>query len=308
MKEKIKNIFKCIGVFFLAWLYVFWISGAIEVVISNLTGIKIDGIALFISLIIIPIVCAIIIVILYGISLKNVLKETWFKRFLTDNSKRLCILFFILAGCYLSLKGEATFTRENTGTLLTIQWMIFTISSALFGVWAIQAKKQISDNEPVSKNNNAEATGINAILKMHERKQYVSVLSDIKYCIILLIMNLALLVCYTTVFYLYLEIEGYLFQLISVLSFYFCLQTIINVFMNTITPLLVDTIVKINAYKKTLKEENKLIDKALKQEMVKYLIEKTKNDSLISIEEKSKAIEIFKSLLIEDDSIKGENK
>ena len=78
--------------------------------------------------------------------------------------------------------------------------------------------------------------------------------------------------------------------------------------MNTITPLLFDTMVKTTAYKKTLKEENKLIDKALKQEMVALLIETTENDSSKSIEEKSRVIEIFKSLLIEDDSIKGENK
>lgn len=308
MKGKIKNIFKCIGVFFLAWLYVFWIAGAIEGVISNLTGIKIDEITLFITLILIPVVCGTIIAVLYGVSLKNVLKETLFKRFLTDNSKRLYILFFILAGCYFSLKGEATFTRENTGTLLTIQWMIFTISSALFGIWAIQAKKQISDNEPVSKENDDEATGIDAISKISERKQYVSILSDIKYCIVLLIINLVLIVFYTTIFYLHPEIAGYLFQLISVLSFYFCLQTITNVFMNTITPLLIDTMVKTTAYKKTLKEENKLMDKALKQEMVARLIETTENDSSKSIEEKSRVIEIFKSLLIEDDSIKGENK
>ena len=175
-------------------------------------------------------------------------------------------LFFIFS---LAIKKDVYLSSEILIQFLNIQWVIFGISIAVFGIWitGLMGRK----NELLSKidENKIRKEDKKSLEIQSERKFF----ANVHFSVFFLICNLFLLILSTSLFYIVFHGEANLItQSFAVSSCYLCTNSLVSIFIDVLSPVLF--------FKKKVKEVYELDKKKFDKQRIEKEAKKFLNEIL----------------------------
>lgn len=222
------------------------------------------------------------ILLIYPLIIK---KKNKLSKFCEKHS--LSVSFFILFAMItmVAITNRKEYNEQRISELLNVEWVIFGITIAFFTIWnALYLSKKKKKNK-----NPNDLVGIERINEINSINSEILDNNSMLYSLVLLIFNTILLVLTTTMFYISVTSENTV-KIFSTISFYFCTNTMISIFTETIIPMFKNKLEydsSIKEYK--LDDDHEIFVQAIAEEVI---IKFAKND--------------FKDLNEEDKKVKME--
>ena len=224
------------------------------------------------------------------------------------NKHSISISFFVMMIMIIivSINNIKEYDLERLSNLLNIEWIIFGITVAFFTIWNTffitkYEKKEENPNEIIG------LKRLELIIDINDKKMHFKIMI---YSLIMIIINVILLLTFTSMF-LVNEIDKNVVNVISLISFYFCTNTMITIFIECIFPMIemkMEFDGRIEKYdlKNDLKNDLNLIVTSAFEEVAYNLMEKNTTDL-----DENKATEVldkFKEILIKNRNDDGKAK
>lgn len=192
--------------------------------------------------------------------------KSWIKN--REYKLELTYILFIIA-CF-SIRSEIIFDNTSISNFITIQWMIFTVSTAIFLVYCNSIKQYLQKQIPDSE---SSANGLARMEHLNKRKDFYTQVGEALSPIKLLEINLLSLIVTTGAVYCAFGLNIYT-QAIVVFSFYLSTNSLCMIFQQTAIPAKreIETILK--KYEISVEEENSEITKAVVEEIILRLKDK----------------------------------
>lgn len=145
----------------------------------------------------------------------------------------MAVFGLIIIITVLSINNSTILNVEKQNNLLSIEWTIFGITTAFFTIWnALYLSKHDRNTE-----NPDKMVGIERLKAIQDINNKLSENNNLIFPIILLIINAFLLLWATSLTYVY-PLNDSVLNKVSIISYYFCTNTMISIFFETITPMI----------------------------------------------------------------------
>lgn len=233
-----------------------------------------------------------IIIMYFGImpskNLSKLLHPSKFKRWLERNSYNLVTGYILFILACLSVQDEVIFDSTTLNNFIVIQWMIFTVSVAVFLAYWGPIKPYLLGIKP---NQMEDSKGIGRINYLMDKKAFYSQIGDVLSTIRLLTINLFTLIIATTISSFLMGTNIYS-QTVAIFSFYLSTNSLCMIFYGITAP--------ISKEIKAMMKENEISEAEYSETMLKALIE----EIVLQIEDKHKPLSDEESSKNGDDDAK----
>lgn len=196
-----------------------------------------------------------LLAIAYLILYEKVEGNTKFGIFLSLHYPKLLLIYIILLIVFISIKSEIIWTYDTLKDVIALEWTIFGISIAIFLVWNMLIVKHLTNIQPQKPSTMNLLQKRGYIIKKGEFYQTASMAFN---SVTMLIINLLVLILATGSIFILKEQVTLMNQNIAIVSFYFCTNTIISLFMDIIKPL--------NEERKRILSESKVTSKDIAEQ------------------------------------------
>lgn len=205
-------------------------------------------------------------------NLSKLLHPSRFKQWLERNIHNLVIAYILFILACWSVQDGVIFDSNTFNNLIVIQWMIFTVSVAIFLSYWGPIKPYLAEIKP---NQEGDKKGVERINCLMDKKEFYSQIGDVLSTIRLLTINLFVLVITTAVICLLVGVNIYT-QTVAIFCFYLSTNSLCMIFYGITTP--------ISKEIKMMMKENEVSEKEYSETMLKALIEEV----VLQLENKSK--------------------
>lgn len=233
-----------------------------------------------------------ILIMYFGImpskKLSKLLHPSKFKLWLERNSHNLVTGYILFILACVSVQDEVIFDSNSLNNLIVIQWMIFTISVAVFLVYWGSIKPYLIDIRPIQTD---DSKGIKRINYLLDKKSFYSQIGDALSTIRLLTINLFVLIIATAISCFMIGANIYSQ---TVATFSFCLS------VNSLCMIFNGIAVPISKEIKTMMKENEVSEEEYSETMLKGFIEEV----ILQTEDKHKSLSEEESFQNGDDNAK----
>lgn len=175
-----------------------------------------------------------IIVIVYLIILLRKKSRNRFDNWLTMSFSRIVLYYLISIICFISIRKDIMFTYEDLCNIISLEWTILGISIAIFLVWSVIIIDYLEKKKPTEIDKGSLFERLLYILYKTEYNLDTTLALN---PFVLLFINLIVLIIATFGVYFYGKTHTLFVQNIAIISFYFSTNTIIELFLNYLTPL-----------------------------------------------------------------------
>lgn len=206
-----------------------------------------------------------ILIMYFGImpskKLSKLLHPSKFKLWLARNSHNLVTGYILFILACVSVQNEVIFDSNTLNNLIVIQWMIFTVSVAVFLVYWGSTKPYLKNIRPTQTD---DSKGIKRINYLMDKKSFYSQIGDALFTIRLLTINLFILIMATAMSCFMIGANIYS-QTVAIFSF--CLST------NSLCVIFNGIAVPISKEIKAMMKENEVSEEEYSETMLTGLIE-----------------------------------
>lgn len=193
--------------------------------------------------------------------------ETKLSIWLKNNIIHIVIVCLFLSIACSSLKEEVVFTETKLTSFISIQWMVLTVSIAIFLVYWNIVKKNLPQGYKDIKHLDKS---INDILQVYSKQSVYSSVQIVYMPLIMLAVNLIALIVVTDVFFSSKEISVPL-QSICIFSFSLCGSTLSSIFFQVFAPIRNEIRTLLKGNKTTAEEINDAQDGVIAEILVKWV-------------------------------------
>lgn len=151
------------------------------------------------------------------------------------NIPNLMMYYTISIVCFVSIRTEIEWSKNELKDILSLEWTIFAISIAIFLVWNSFILKQLQESKP---NDKVLKNRFEKLRFFLDKNEYYEKVSDAYSALILLCLNMFILVAATASVYIAWNNSSLLHENLVIISFYLCTNTLIQLFLNIIMPLM----------------------------------------------------------------------
>ncbi len=177
-----------------------------------------------------------ILVFIYFISVAKKGKESKIFLWLRKNDYVIILGIIILSIIFISLTPVKIWEINETKDIISIQWVIFGISIAIFVLWHMLTLKYLDEKSEII----TPTEGSNYREKYQKLNASIDLIGEVNTrlsTIVWLIINLLILIIATSIVYLMNKAESTLAQNIVIISFYFSTNTIFRLFLDILIPI-----------------------------------------------------------------------
>lgn len=217
-------------------------------------------------------------VTIYTIIRTNSLKSTKLSNWLAMNWHKFSLYYVISIICFAAIENEIIFDFNALNNLISLEWTIFGISITIFLVWNVLIVNYLKEKKPKEKQGCLPLEKLKTITQKGEFYQNANSLFN---SVTLLIINIIVLVLASAVTYMNKNSINLFNQNIAIVSFFFCTNTLIELFMGILKPL--------SEEKKHILDGTKISNKEVLEG--NKILEKTTN--LITVVEEINASKLF---------------
>ena len=203
-----------------------------------------DGLFLFLVIFIFIIFIGVFFMFIIYPSITN--KNNKFTKMLNRHSISISFFIIMLMIILVSIYNKKEFDIDRITNLLNIEWIIFGVTVAFFTVWNALF---LSKYENIEENPNDEI-GIKRLQLIGNINQKKIHFTSMLYSILMLIINVLLLISFTSLF-LVNNSDNEIVNILSLISFYFSTNTMITIFVECIIPMIdmkIDFDIRIEKY------------------------------------------------------------
>lgn len=186
---------------------------------------------------------------------------------LKNNTVNVIIICLFLSIACSSLKEEVVFTETKLTSFISIQWMVLTVSIAIFLVYWNIVKKNLPQRYKEIKHLDKST---NDILQVYSKQSVYTSVQLVYMPLIMLAVNLIALIVVTDVFFSSKEI-GVPLQSICIFSFSLCGSTLSSIFFQVYAPIRNEIRSMLKGNQTTAKEINDAQDGVMAELLVKWV-------------------------------------
>lgn len=197
----------------------------------------------------------------YSIYRTKAKRKTKFDNWLSMNYPRLLLHCVVALICFGSIDNEVKFSISDLKDIVSLEWTILGVTMAIFFVWNAFIVDYLEKRKPVQSNDASPASRIKYISDKSAFFQKASMTFNL---VTLLTIEVFLLVAATVLAYMFTGEPTRFAQDITIISFYFSTNVILQLFLEIIKPikeakhsLLKDTYVS----NTEVEEQNQILDK-----------------------------------------------
>ncbi len=203
-----------------------------------------DSVCLWLTFIVSIIVSFMVTTYIFTVIITN--KKRKFYIWISQNLHKILLYIIMFSLFCTSIRTEVILVLSEQRNLISLCWNIFGVSITIFLVWQVIVLKYLKDNRPNSPKSK------NLILKswhIDDKRDFYNIANNLFDSIIILTINLVVLIIATGSVYVVSTKFPLLTQTFVILSFYFCTNTIFQLFIDIISIL--------NSEKKPIVEDMK---------------------------------------------------
>ena len=193
------------------------------------------------------------LILVYIIVWVNSSKKTKLDNWLSLNCPKLLLYHIISSITFISIKSEIIWSFEEMKDTVSLEWTIFGLSVTIFLVWNVVILQYLKDKKP-KKINDAGLLQKRRFIK--DKTDFYHRASVTFNTITLLTINLFVLIVTTAIVYIIKDTISLWNQNIVIFCFYFCTNTIIQLFLDIVQPL--------NEDKKSILKDTKVSNDEIK--------------------------------------------
>lgn len=219
-----------------------------------------------------------IFVTIYTIICTNLPKSTKLSNWLAMNWHKFSLYYVISLICFEAIRSEIIFDFNALNNLISLEWTILGISITIFLVWNVLIVNYLKEKKPKEKQGCLPLEKLKTITQKGEFYQNANSLFN---AVTLLIINIIVLILASGATYINKNSINLYNQNIAIVSFFFCTNTLIDLFMGVLKPL--------NEEKKHILDGTKISNKEVSEG--NKIFEKTTN--LITVMEEINASKLF---------------
>jgi len=203
-----------------------------------------------------------IIVLVYLIYCIKSTKITKWRNWLSQNYPKLLLLYMVSVIAYGSISPEKIMEYSDLKDLISVCWTISGISIAMFLVWIALIIKELKNKQPQEP---SQMSKLDRVKYIESKANFYPFVITCFNSIAVLCISLILVIMATAAIYV-ITIENHIVtQNIVVVSFYFCTNSFIMIFVDILRPIYAD--------RKEILRQSKVTDEdiELQNEVNKYI-------------------------------------
>lgn len=219
------------------------------------------------------------------------MKKSKFRNWISQSFPQIILFYVITAILFTSIKAEVIWSTDELKEILLLEWSMVGISITIFLVWTVVILQYLKNKKP---NKPVNAYPLQARSYIEKKGLFYQAASTIFSSVTLLAINLVIVIISSAMVYITGNKNPLLTQIVTVVGFYFCTNTILRLFFDILQPLKEEKNAMLRSAKVTGEEvdlQNKIDDQISK---TLSLLEEI--DTLQTIDENKKK-EIKKELL-----------
>lgn len=201
-------------------------------------------------------------------------RETKVSSWLRNNTMNIVIVCLFLSIACSSVKKEVVFTETKMTSFITIQWMILTISIAIFLVYWNIVKKNLPQEYTEIKQLNQS---LNNLLHLYSKQSIYTSVQIVYMPLIMLAINLITLIVVTDVFFSSKDISVPV-QTICIFCFSLCGSTLSSIFFQVFVPIRDEIRTMLKGNKTTAGEMNDAQDGVIAEVLAKWVADSFETD------------------------------
>ncbi len=230
VKPTIKLIALGMALFALIFIGAFFFLFSIFNLLYTLNIISVE--ILLIGSLVVAAIIALIVVLCVMNSRKSKLSK--FRLFISEKFFGIILFFLVLMFISVSVQPEIVWEKEDLKDFISLQWTIFSLSVTVFFVWEVIFSRLIKEQKPKKIEDTGLFSEIQFIVEKKNYRENISQKYFLIFCLLLNTIVLASATAYTFIF----TIKNSLFsQSLIFTSFYLCINTMLQLLLDVITPM-----------------------------------------------------------------------
>ena len=197
------------------------------------------------------------------------------RKWMENRGHKLWVAYILFILACISIKNEVILDSASLNNIIIIQWMIFTVSVAIFLVYCGSIKQYLEKNAP---SENDDIKGLERLKHLQKKESFYARIGDALSPITLLTINLYVLVLTTGTIYFWFGLNVYT-QALTVFSFYLSTNSLCMVFQQTSIPAKNDIETMLKENEVSAKERDTELSKAIVEEFFARLKKQAEESS-----------------------------